>query len=186
MSCLSLRLPTAKRAWWKSLTSKIQSKLHKLHKPKAITKHRNHRVPYKSKITKRSFLVETRKRRRFVHTLKPSSPAFRVLKCTTSSSTAPVYVDKLFKEPISTKVEPLHTLPPPKTLVKVDQRASAAAEPGTSKEAGNGVTAAADDMWESMGFASPQMHGIDERAEEFIAKFRAEMEVQERLARDHL
>ncbi|PON62627.1 hypothetical protein PanWU01x14_137420 [Parasponia andersonii] len=184
MSFLSLRLPTAKRAWWKSLTSKIQSKLHKLHKPKAITKRRNHRVPYKSKITKRSFLVETRKR--LVHTLKPSSPAFRVLKCTTSSSTAPVYVDKLFKEPISTKVdEPLHTIPPPKKLGKVDQQASPA-EPGTSKEAGNGVAAAADDMWESMGFASPQMHGIDERAEEFIAKFRAEMEVQERLARDHL
>jgi hypothetical protein len=34
-------------------------------------------------------------------------------------------------------------------------------------------------MWESLGFASPQMQGIDERAEQFILTFRAEMEIQE-------
>ncbi|KAF2320402.1 hypothetical protein GH714_027409 [Hevea brasiliensis] len=42
---------------------------------------------------------------------------------------------------------------------------------------------AADDMWESLGFASPQMRGIDERAEQFITSFRSEMEVQEMIAR---
>ena len=107
-----------------------------------------------------------------------------MLKYCTNTTTATVYVDKLFKEPVTEKVESLHT---PKTLVKVDNNkpAAAAVVPGTSKEGGNGDVAA-DDMWESMGFASPQMNGIDERAEEFIAKFRAEMEVQERLARDHL
>lgn len=41
----------------------------------------------------------------------------------------------------------------------------------------------ADDMWESLVLASPQMYGINERAEEFINKFRAEMMLQERLAR---
>uniref|UniRef100_A0A2P2QSW8 Uncharacterized protein n=1 Tax=Rhizophora mucronata TaxID=61149 RepID=A0A2P2QSW8_RHIMU len=38
-------------------------------------------------------------------------------------------------------------------------------------------------MWESLGFASPQMRGIDERAEQFISRFRAEMEFQEKIAR---
>lgn len=42
----------------------------------------------------------------------------------------------------------------------------------------------ADDMWESVGLASPLMRGVNERAEEFIARFRAEMEVQEMLARN--
>ena len=61
-------------------------------------------------------------------------------------------------------------------LGDVDRRFAAA--PGTSEQ-----VAAADDMWESLGFASPQMDGIDQRAEEFIARFRAEMEVQETMAR---
>ena len=88
-------------------------------------------------------------------------------------SHAPVYVDKLFKE-TNVLAQQLQNTMPPKS-------------PGSSKEAGNGAEracAAADDMWEAMGFASPQMHGIDERAEQFIAKFRAEMEVQEMLAGD--
>ncbi|KAI5664939.1 hypothetical protein M9H77_24262 [Catharanthus roseus] len=45
----------------------------------------------------------------------------------------------------------------------------------------------ADDMWESLVLASPQMmNGINEKADEFIAKFRAEMRLQERLARRRL
>lgn len=41
----------------------------------------------------------------------------------------------------------------------------------------------ADDAWEAMVVASPQMHEINERAEEFIARFRAQMRQQEILAR---
>jgi len=40
----------------------------------------------------------------------------------------------------------------------------------------------ADDMWESLGLASPLMQGIDERAEEFITRIRAEMQLQEMIA----
>lgn len=40
----------------------------------------------------------------------------------------------------------------------------------------------ADDMWES-AMASPHMHGINERAEKFIAQFRAELRRQEIHAR---
>lgn len=60
-----------------------------------------------------------------------------------------------------------------------------AAVPGASKVGSLAEKACSgDDMWESLGLASPQMHGIDERAEEFIVRFRAEMKVQEMLARN--
>ncbi|XP_062080403.1 uncharacterized protein LOC133785163 [Humulus lupulus] len=205
MPCLSLRLPTAKKAWWKSLTSKIQSKLHRLNKPKSITKHRSSssssslskRISKTTTISKR-FFVETkrlnhqRKRRRLV--LLPLKRSRGSSAGSSSSITAPVYVDKLFKDtPVSEKVEHLlqYSIKHVHAKVGHDQYSPATVAAGTSKEAarnggGKVVVAANDDVWESMGFASPQMHGIDERAEQFIAKFRAEMEVQERLARDHL
>lgn len=41
----------------------------------------------------------------------------------------------------------------------------------------------ADDMWESLQVASPLMYGIDERADEFIARIKAEMQLQEMMAR---
>lgn len=47
---------------------------------------------------------------------------------------------------------------------------------GTSKEG------EADDMWESLGLESPLMDGINERAEEFITRIRAEMQMQETMA----
>lgn len=41
----------------------------------------------------------------------------------------------------------------------------------------------ADSIWESMALASPQSNRINERADEFIARFRADMLLQEKLAR---
>ncbi|KAK4795866.1 hypothetical protein SAY86_028192 [Trapa natans] len=40
-----------------------------------------------------------------------------------------------------------------------------------------------DRMWESMGLESPLMQNIDDRAEAFISKFRADMKRQEAMAR---
>ncbi|KAF7119464.1 hypothetical protein RHSIM_Rhsim13G0034900 [Rhododendron simsii] len=56
---------------------------------------------------------------------------------------------------------------------------------GTSDEVveGNDMISDADGMWESLALASPLMHGIDERAEEFIARIRGEMQLQEMMAR---
>lgn len=179
MSCLRLRLPPARRAW-KSFTSKLQSKLHK---PKGITKPRN-RVkaitaaaasssssacasvrlrPYKC------LQLRFKRRRRLALRFRYNRP--QLLQ---NPSTAHVYVDKLFKEPAVAQ--------PP---VEKCKQAAAAATTATGS-GGERACATADDMWESLGFASPLMHGIDERAEEFIARFRKEMEVQEKLARDNL
>ncbi|TXG63819.1 hypothetical protein EZV62_010813 [Acer yangbiense] len=129
MSFLSLRLPPARKAW-KSFKSKIQSKLRKLNKSKAIKKQRNR--PMKNKSI--GFCYNRR------YPFKKKAAA------------APVYIDRLFKEPMKEVA-------------------------GTSsKEVG-------DDMWEALGLASPQMNGIDQRAEEFIRSFRAELHRQEMIAR---
>lgn len=101
---------------------------------------------------------------------------------------APVYIDKLFREPVS-GFELMTKYPPtPKTMKILDHQAATTVAPaGTSMEdeINRGERGcAADDMWESLGFASPQMQGIDERAEQFILTFRAEMEIQETIACD--
>lgn len=100
--------------------------------------------------------------------------------------TAPVYVDKLFKEPVADELVE-QCMPSAKTMKLLDnhQAVIVSTEAEASREDGKGgerAIAAADDMWESLGFASPQMRGIDERAEQFIASFRSEMEVQEMIA----
>ena len=62
------------------------------------------------------------------------------------------------------------------------QAATAVAPAGTSMEGEVNIGkrgCAADDMRWSLGFASPRMQGIDERAEQFILTFPAEMEIQE-------
>ncbi|XWS46972.1 hypothetical protein CRYUN_Cryun14cG0113800 [Craigia yunnanensis] len=102
---------------------------------------------------------------------------------------APVYIDKLFKEaPVTELVGRIHQQPSEKSDVRreknvkfIDEVAAAvAAEAGTSKEGEK----QGDDMWESIGLASPMLHGIDARAEQFIASFRAELERQEIMARN--
>ncbi|KAB1200936.1 hypothetical protein CJ030_MR0G005872 [Morella rubra] len=176
MSCLSLKLPPAPKVW-KSFTSRLQSKLHKLHMSKAIKKPRN-RV---KKSTGGggawpSLLIDQRlkRRKRHVHAHR----AHPLREYFFEKKTAPVFVDKLFKGPVAELVaEPCP--PKGKNFKLLDQPAAVQESGGLAEK-----TFSADDLWESLGLASPQMRGVDERAEEFITRFRAEMEVQEMLARD--
>lgn len=81
--------------------------------------------------------------------------------------TKPVYVDQLF-------------LDKSQTDMPVVERIREHAVAGTS---GKDCGEVADDMWESLVMGSPQMDGINERAEEFISRFRADLLVQEITAR---
>ncbi|KAK6120034.1 hypothetical protein DH2020_046164 [Rehmannia glutinosa] len=98
----------------------------------------------------------------------------------------PVFVDQLFVEPVSVMKEsvraPAVAMEESTSKEKIGVADRENRRPGSSKEA-ESVNIAADDMWESMMMASPQMHGINERAEDFIARFRAEMRHQEMMAR---
>ncbi|KAL4571979.1 hypothetical protein LXL04_018747 [Taraxacum kok-saghyz] len=82
--------------------------------------------------------------------------------------TKPVYVDQLFLE---NKAEVVEIIPVVEGPVE-----------GTSGKGGGGG-GCADEMWESLVMGSPQMDGINERAEEFISRFRADLLVQEITAR---
>ncbi|KAL3620602.1 hypothetical protein CASFOL_035514 [Castilleja foliolosa] len=79
-------------------------------------------------------------------------------------SQKPVFVDHLFVKPVFVKKERV----------------------AHDVQKGGIFDKSADDMWESMVLASPHTHEIDERAEEFIARIKAEMRHQEILARNRL
>jgi len=189
MSCLNLRLPPAKKAW-KSFTSKLQRKLHKLNTSKSITKSK---YPTKNINSTASHILFDQKRdgnrKRLAY--PPRALPFKQRSGRLGhvhKKSAPVYIDKLFREPVS-GFELMTKYPPtPKTMKILDHQAATTVAPaGTSMEdeINRGERGcAADDMWESLGFASPQMQGIDERAEQFILTFRAEMEIQETIACD--
>lgn len=85
-----------------------------------------------------------------------------------------MFIDQLYVEPVSIVKE--HVVSPGGSSKKSENL-----DRKSSKEETSVVDA--DDAWESMVMASPQMHGINERAEEFIARFRAQMHQQEILAR---
>ncbi|XVE77917.1 hypothetical protein DITRI_Ditri13aG0102600 [Diplodiscus trichospermus] len=193
MSCFNLRLPPAKKAW-KSFTSKLQTRLlHKLHKSKAIKKPKNNRLQLQtaaaSKTTRPSLLLGQRLQRKS-RRRRPLPFGYHRYYFSNDKAAVPIYIDKLFKEaPDVTEVLVgcIHQHPSENSDVKREKNAklinevAAAAEAGTSEEAGEKQ---GDDMWESIGLASPILHGIDAKAEEFIASFRAEMERQEIIARN--
>nr|KAJ0194211.1 hypothetical protein LSAT_V11C800425710 [Lactuca sativa] len=81
--------------------------------------------------------------------------------------TKTVYVDQLFLEKKEVGIPVVEGI----TVNTVE---------GTSDKCGGGL---ADEMWESLVMGSPQMEGINERAEEFISRFRADLLVQEITAR---
>ncbi|KAG6783257.1 hypothetical protein NC653_009675 [Populus alba x Populus x berolinensis] len=92
-------------------------------------------------------------------------------------------IDKLFREPVSSRELVAKFPPTTKTMKIIDHQAATPVAPaGTSMEGEVNIGergCAADDMRWSLGFASPRMQGIGERAEQFILTFPAEMEIQE-------
>ncbi|XVF72000.1 hypothetical protein PTKIN_Ptkin12aG0086000 [Pterospermum kingtungense] len=190
MSCLSIRLPTAKKVW-KSFTSKLQTRLHKLHKSKAIKKPKNiNRLQTAaSKTTRPSLLLGQRlQRNRCRRRALPFG--YQRYYVSKNKAAAPVYVDKLFVEAhvadlVGYNIPHQPSEKTEKNVKLIDQPAAAGAEAGTSKEGDKKSSACVGDgRGESIGLASPILHGIDARAEEFIASFRAEMERQEIIARN--
>ena len=187
MYCLSLRLPPAKKAW-KRFTSKLQTRLHKLHKSKAIKKPKKNRLQTAASKTTRPSLFLGQRLQRKSRRRRALPFGYQRYYVSNDKAAALVYIDKLSKEaPVTELVGRIHQQPEKsdvqweKNVKFIDEVAAAAeAEAGTSKEGEN----QGDDMWESIGLASPMLHGIDARAEEFIASFRAELERQEIMARN--
>ncbi|KAL5059694.1 hypothetical protein RYX36_031298 [Vicia faba] len=189
MSWISLRLPPAKKVW-KSFTSKLGSKLHNIRKSKAMKKQRKNKnntktttITTTTKVPPK-FLATKRFRRKKLATVRSILSSF-------NKKPAPVYIDKLFKEPpceyvgyLKPQTQPVYK-PRPEIAAKDSSEKKEVVElEGTSKRCEKTTsTSSDDDVWESVALGSPQMQGIDERAEEFIIRFRRQMAAQERLAR---
>ncbi|KAJ4968994.1 hypothetical protein NE237_015695 [Protea cynaroides] len=185
MSCLSLgkKLRPAKKSW-KGFTSTLQRKLHKLKRSKAIKKTTNSLNKTIATVLNRSpsfpsRLVQPKIKKRVI--TRSSSSKHH----THNQKFAPVYVDELFTaEPISIQAKYLE-IPTAETTSKVIRKQEkltkvemklftkpALAE--TSKAAGDRGAAST-----SVVYVPPkQTVGVDDRAEEFIAKFKEEMWLQ--------
>ncbi|KAF7120609.1 hypothetical protein RHSIM_Rhsim13G0035000 [Rhododendron simsii] len=196
MSFLNLvkRLQPAKKAW-KIFTTKLHTKLlHKLNRSKSMKKPVKRLKPTTKAVPWPALALKPRfKHRR--HAIQ-STRIFRSYH--RRKRPPPVHIDHPFIEPPASAGEHLQ---PPRTVAshmgevreKRSQQKREAKLPcrfaddvcGTSKEVveGNDMISDADGMWESLALASPLMHGIDERAEEFITRIRGEMQLQEMMAR---
>ncbi|KAL3644967.1 hypothetical protein CASFOL_010147 [Castilleja foliolosa] len=166
MSFLKLKKLLPNKKMWKVFTNKLQIKLHKLNKSKANKKSKFQSHKY-SKRTRLGWPSLSIRQKKFKHKHKPRLPHSSLIHL--QKTTPPVYVDQLFIEPVSvskTKEEPK---PENKLVMTSDHEKSEIAE--------------ADEMWESMVMTSSQTQGINERADEFIARFRKQMHSQELLAR---
>lgn len=192
MSCLSLSFPPPKKAW-KIVTSKLQRKLPKLHTPRPVYK-----LPKAEVLTAASsganepvIVVKQTRRRHRQRPRRVHAPGiFNVRHQVFKKQQAHMFVDKLFKEPLEGILEhrcldtlPVRYMPSPNSIATIDCSAPEAGKNDEDRGESGAKTCEADDMWESVGLASPLTHRIDERAEEFISSFRAEMERQERVAR---
>ncbi|KAL6968205.1 hypothetical protein U1Q18_034006, partial [Sarracenia purpurea var. burkii] len=191
MSWLNLnkRFQPAKKAW-KILTTKLHSNLHKLKTSKSIKK----RLKTTSKsvfqttcVVRNSFFRPTVDECRRRANMCPQTT--RIHRCCYhfQRQPEPIYINRLFIEPASAVVE--HHIRPPaavatcKGAVGESRRLRVEEAELQHQLPDNDKMCEADEMWESLGLESPLMNGINERAEEFITRIRAEMQLQEILAR---
>ncbi|KAL8530299.1 hypothetical protein ACS0TY_007363 [Phlomoides rotata] len=180
MSFLNLRRLLPPKKVWKIFTNKLQIiKSHKLNRSRAIEKPKMQ--SYKT-FKKLSWPFLSIQRKKFK--LKPKLHTLIHL----NKLTPPVYVDRLFVDSLSTVKQRMH--PPPAAFKKQasNKRSCSSSyfkkrsssyqkiyQHETRNEGADQKSNEADDMWESMDFKSPQTQGINERADEFIARFRAQM-----------
>lgn len=196
MSWLNLQRLLPTRKIWKLFSTKLQTKFHKvLSKSKVIKKSK--KPNSFSKASKKLapwpvFRVQfkTKGSNKFKHKSK-YRPTLKYHK-----KAAPVYIDQLFIEDVSVVkekyVQPMITANKNLKQVCVMETEQAEIHLGESSVPSTSMVdenpndqqqlVAADEIWESLTLASPQLHCINERAEEFIAKFRANMRQQNLLA----
>ncbi|KAH6797910.1 hypothetical protein C2S52_022464 [Perilla frutescens var. hirtella] len=198
MSCLNLKRLLSHRKVWKLLRNKLPLKLIRSSSSKANKKpkHRSYKTSKKVSWPSLSIQPKKFKKQPNLHTIIHHKNHH----CCVQRRPPPVFIDQLFVEPVSVVRE--HVVSPgqpsKESLKKseiLDRESSRPASsndrkswPESCKEERGVIDdeysmVNADDAWESMAVASPQMHGINERAEEFIARFRADMRQQEILAR---
>lgn len=164
-SRLARKLKPAKRAW-RSFTSKLKSKLESLNIPNAIKTTTHGLIRFCSHHLlmplKNRFVTKSASRRHFSYLYHNDHLLHK--------NFAAIYIDHLYQEP-----------PPPPLVSKTEHvKGSNAAETqtGSSSSTSGEVLNSIEDAWQAIVAKSPQLRGVDERAEEFIYKFREDMKIQ--------
>lgn len=171
-SSLSKKLKPAKRAW-KSFTSNLQSKLRSLNMPKTL-KTTTHRfinfcslhlfIPFKKR-----FLTRTpRRRHRYNHLYHQYYHQHQ-------RNFAAIFIDNLYSEPISSSAAHAKTTNHAHHAAETSSRGKEVA----ANEKGNKQSVySVEDAWNAIVASSPQLRCVNERADEFIYKFREDMKIQ--------
>ncbi|CAK9187810.1 unnamed protein product [Ilex paraguariensis] len=166
----------AKKAW-KSFTNTLQSKLHKLNISKTIKKTTHQLVSLRPirlrRLLPRKLRALAQRSSTYRHHIHRYHDSHQL-----RNSFAAIHVDELFPEPPETHSKEMaassNSDTKAKDMVKVFDKKP---QPRTRKVGETSTNAVADhDAWK-MSFLR-QFRGVDERAEEFIAKFREEMTLQ--------
>ncbi|KAH9764396.1 cotton fiber protein [Citrus sinensis] len=172
-SSLSKKLKPAKRAW-KSFTSNLQSKLQSLNVPKTL-KTTTHRfinfcslhlfIPFKKRFLTRT----THRRSRYNHLYRQYYQQYR-------RDFEAIFIDNLYSEPISSSSAHAKTTDHAHNAAETSSRGKEAAahEKSNNKQSVYSV----EDAWNAVVASSPQLRCVDERADEFIYKFREDMKIQ--------
>ncbi|KAG6426935.1 hypothetical protein SASPL_111174 [Salvia splendens] len=204
MSCLNLKRLLPHRRLWKVLTNKLPLKLIRS-KVNKKQKHRSYKTSKKLSLPPLSIQPKKFKKHTAIH--------HKNHHCYSQRRPPPVFVDHLFVQPVSLVSEHVvspgqTTKPSSSSSLNKSQNPNRTtsnddcgeSESGKEETTTNGndvweslvlrpesskeeTSTDGDDVWESMVLNSPQMDGIDARADEFIARFRAEMRQQEIQAR---
>ncbi|KAE8731545.1 Glutathione S-transferase tau 7 [Hibiscus syriacus] len=161
---LAKKLKPARKAW-RSFTIKVKSKLETLDFLNSIESTTRRLLEFCSfhlfAPFKRRFL--SGRRRRFNYDCLctyQNQPRNRKV----------IYIDQLYGEPMSMQLQAKHKEPP--------QEAETSRRSVEEVEESSGGVYSIEDAWKAVVAKSPHLRGVDERADEFIYKFREERKLE--------
>ncbi|KAI9194746.1 hypothetical protein LWI28_008866 [Acer negundo] len=174
-SSLAKKLKPAKRAW-KGLTKKLQSKLHSLNIPKTIKTTTHRLLAFCSRHLfmplKKRFLTKPASRHQYPYMYQYQNHQNQLLQ----KNFAAIYIDNLYQygHPSSSAhaKQYFHAETSRSTNEAVEEKSS------SSSSVPKKSVYSIEDAWEAVVARSPQLRGVDERADEFIYKFREDMKIQ--------
>ncbi|KAJ7954707.1 Cotton fiber protein [Quillaja saponaria] len=159
---LGRKLQPAKKAW-KSFTKTVHAKIHKLNIPKAITTTIQRVI---SGFHSLRFFLPTKRR----SISRPSTSTF--YHQVHRKNFASIHIDELFagepELPVHDKKLNEHGETSRGKEVLIEKRL-----PGKSNS-----MYSIEDAWKAVVASSPNLRGVEERADEFIVKFREDMKIQ--------
>ncbi|KAK0606621.1 hypothetical protein LWI29_001625 [Acer saccharum] len=175
-SSLAKKLKPAKRAW-KGFTKKLQYKLHSLDIPKTIKTTTHRLLTFFSRHLflplKKRFLTKPASRHQYPYMYQYQNHQNQLLQ----KNFAAIYIDNLYQDghPSSSvhAKQYSHAETSRSTKEAVEEKSSTSSSSVPKKS-----VYSIEDAWEAVVARSPQLRGVDERADEFIYKFREDMKIQ--------